>query len=1155
MALRKSRIGRMPVNEKAAGFRDGTAKEQSSANARERESRRLRDGTARLFILMNDRKEKIMFGMSRIYLRRIVMLLLCLLFILLGATIVNAEVKPQNRTVRAGIFSHYGYHMRNSEGHLTGYGIDFLNMASKYSHLNFEYVGYDKSWDEMLEMLEKGEIDVLTSARKLPEHEEKYAFSFPIGKTSTVLSVKAENKRFHSEDYETYDGMKIGLLMGSRQNQRLKKFADEKGFSYKAIEYENSYQLALALKGGNIDAILTSDLRKTEDERTLDTLVTEDFYAIVRKEDTDLLYEINYAISQIDANEGDWSNDLLYKYYGPVYSSGLTFTDRENEYIQDVISGNKSITVTALGDRCPYSYVEDGELKGIMPDFFDEVMKLTGMKYEMIVPEDRTDYYKLAGSNGVDVVIDKRTDNVTSEDNLYNGFSTDAYITVGVAKVTRANFSGNIKTVAIADVQGNVPLEEKLLGDADVLICKTREEALQAVLDGKADAAYVYTYTAQQFVNNDLSGTLNYSIVNGVRFEFKMYVRDSSDHELVTILNKCIRNMPDEVISRLITEYTTNAPRDLTFAEYMRFHPGMVFLGTFVIASLMVMIFVLCLRARWNKKILCAAEKSNKELGEQLAIVDALSRDYLNVFAINTKENIAKIVKMDGYVTLGLKQGSDEVFQYDIILHQYIEDRVYADDRQNLKEALSLEKVTRKLDSNSEYMGSYRVMIGEEIHNFQFTYVKLESEGVKKGFRVLAGFRNIDEAVREEKKQKEMLAEALEEARYANHAKTIFLNNMSHDIRTPMNAIIGFTTLAAKHIDDKDLVQNYLDKIMTSGRHLLSLINDVLDMSRIESGKVVLEEKEASLSEIMYDLNTIVQSDVKAKQIKFDIDMVDVVNETVICDKLRLNQVLLNILSNAVKYTKPGGTVSTRIIQTSEELEGYASYQFKVKDTGIGMSEEFLKHIFEPFEREQTSTISGIQGTGLGLTITKNIIDMMNGCVEVESEEGKGTEFTVSFRFRTTNSSVKPGYLQSERADNEDSKVSAELFAGKKILLAEDNELNQEIAKAILEEAGFVIDIVNDGTDAVDTIKRAPADSYDLILMDIQMPVMDGYEASRKIRALDDKARASIPIIAMTANAFEEDRKNAIDAGMNGHIAKPIDVEKLMETLKDIFDK
>lgn len=372
-----------------------------------------------------------------------------------------------------------------------------------------------------------------------------------------------------------------------------------------------------------------------------------------------------------------------------------------------------------------------------------------------------------------------------------------------------------------------------------------------------------------------------------------------------------------------------------------------------------------------------------------------------------------------------------------------------------------------------------------------------------------------------------------------------------------MNAIIGFTSLAATHIDDKELVQNYLDKILTSGRHLLSLINDVLDMSRIESGKVKLDEKEASLSEIIYDLNTIVQSDVKAKQLEFSIDTVNVTNEYVICDKLRLNQVLLNILSNAVKYTKPGGAVNLSIIQTDEASGGYASYQFKVKDNGIGMSEEFLKHLFEPFEREQTSTISGIQGTGLGLTITKNIIDMMNGSITVESEEGKGTEFTVSFRFRTAESHGKTGDVQGVevQADDKDNEALDELFAGKKILLAEDNELNQEIAKAILEEAGFVIDIVNDGTEAVETIKRVAAGTYDLILMDIQMPVMDGYEASRTIRALDDTARASVPIIAMTANAFDEDRKNALDAGMNGHISKPIDVTKLMEALKEIFTK
>jgi len=407
-------------------------------------------------------------------------------------------------------------------------------------------------------------------------------------------------------------------------------------------------------------------------------------------------------------------------------------------------------------------------------------------------------------------------------------------------------------------------------------------------------------------------------------------------------------------------------------------------------------------------------------------------------------------------------------------------------------------------------------------------------------------FMDIDE----KKAAAKALEDALAAAQHANKSKTTFLNSMSHDMRTPMNAIIGFTSLAVAHIDNTELVKNYLTKIITSSNHLLSLINDVLDMSQIESGNVRIEENEAKLPEIIHNLRTIVQPDIHARQLEFHIDMTDVVNEDIICDKLRLNQVLLNLLSNAMKFTKTGGMVSLCVVQKNGAPSGYAAYEFRVKDTGIGMSREFQKHIFEPFEREQTSTVSGIQGTGLGMSITKNIVDMMGGTITVISEEGKGSEFIVSLQFKTNDEPVQCKTVP----EYEEKAVSQIDFKGKKILLVEDNEMNQEIVVAILEEAGLFVDTAEDGTVAVDIMKSAKPGQYDLILMDIQMPHMDGYEATRAIRALTGPKISGIPIIAMTANAFEDDKRRAIEAGMNGHIAKPFDVGKLFETLAFILE-
>ena len=394
-----------------------------------------------------------------------------------------------------------------------------------------------------------------------------------------------------------------------------------------------------------------------------------------------------------------------------------------------------------------------------------------------------------------------------------------------------------------------------------------------------------------------------------------------------------------------------------------------------------------------------------------------------------------------------------------------------------------------------------------------------------------------------DKQVNQALSDAVAAAETANRAKSTFLSNMSHDIRTPMNAIIGFTTLAISNLDDQERVKDYLTKTLASSNHLLSLINDVLDMSRIESGKVTLEAKPVHLPELVHELRDIVQAVVSKKDLSLTLDTVGVENEDVIADPLRLEQILINVLANAVKFTPDGGQISLWIVQKDTAPAGYADFEFHIKDNGIGMSEEFQKHIFEQFARERTSTVSKIQGTGLGMAITKSLVDMMGGGITVKSEQGKGSEFTISLRFPI--GEAKTG--QTPPA------AKASAFTGKKLLVVEDNELNLEIASTLLKEAGFEVDTAENGKIAVEKVEAASADRYDLILMDIQMPEMDGYEATRRIRALPDAKKAALPIVAMTANAFEDDRKNALHAGMNGHIAKPLDIQKLFQVLSEML--
>lgn len=389
--------------------------------------------------------------------------------------------------------------------------------------------------------------------------------------------------------------------------------------------------------------------------------------------------------------------------------------------------------------------------------------------------------------------------------------------------------------------------------------------------------------------------------------------------------------------------------------------------------------------------------------------------------------------------------------------------------------------------------------------------------------------------------RKEILKRALYQAESANRAKKSFLTNISHDIRTPMNAIIGFTELAANHVDDPKLASEYIEKIRQASDNMLGIINDVLDMSRIEGGKIALEETECNITELFRGVYDLMEEKAKDKRLYFYLYTSGINDRRVICDKVRLNQVLTNLISNAIKFTNPGGTVTTKVSQIGK-IGDKATYEIRVKDTGIGMSEEFIPHIFGEFDKERSATLSGNTGTGLGMTITKNIVDIMGGDIKVESREGQGTEFIVTFSFTVLDNEGE-GVYHSESSD----RIT---FHRERVLIVEDNELNAEIASEILKHANLTPEIVENGALAVDKLKKAEPGYYKVVLMDIQMPVMDGIEATRKIRTFANPWSSSIPIIAMTANVFDEDKEECMEAGMNAHIAKPINVPELMITLK-----
>lgn len=899
----------------------------------------------------------------------------------------------QREKIRVGFFAMDGYHVMDEKGNRSGYGYDFLQLVSRYLDVDYVYVGYEDSWEEMQKMLENGEIDLLTSARKTEERERKFDFSRPIGTSSAILTIRSDNSEIIMHDFKTYNGMRVALLNGNSRNDDLLAFAEENGFTYEPVYFDSANEMAEALQAGTVDAIVTSSLRQTQNERIIEKFNDSEFYAIVKKGNTELLDKINYAIDQLNATEGDWITELHNRFYENSNARNLTFTEEEKEIIEEYRSENAPLTVICDPTRYPYSYVENGEVKGILPDYFRELATYAGISYRFVACDSREEYIKHRNDGSADLCIDYRL-NSRSNSEIPSSTITASYLTLRIAMVTRADFDGEIKVVST--VEESAALDDVYARDAKKLICKTRDEAMEAVLKGKADAAYVYYYTAQAFVNRERSGKLTCTLVEESTYNFHIAVAPQVNHALAGILTKAIYAMPNSLIEDISDGYTAYRAKDITFMTLLELHP-VIFIG----------------------------------------IIAVLAAVLLALFSVrmNAQKKMAKLA------------------------HQKAEEMT-----------------------------------------------------------VLA-----------------------ERAEAANKAKTLFLANMSHDIRTPINGIVGLLKIDEAHFDNPQLIRANHEKMRVSANHLLSLINDVLEMSKLEDGETVLTHERIDLEQLTRDIVTIIIDRATEEGIVWDYEKgkSEIPYRYIYGSPLHLRQIFLNIYGNCIKYTRPGGKITT-IVDSPDSEEGIGTYRWTISDTGIGMSEEFLKHIFEPFTQEKKDARSVYQGTGLGMTIVKNLVEKMNGSIEITSEMGVGSTFVITIPFEIAPPPKEP----PERTLPEE-----ETIRGLRLLLAEDNELNAEIAEMLLTDEGAEITMVHDGRQAVDLFEGSPAGTYDAILMDIMMPVMDGLTATRMIRALNRPDAKTIPIIAMTANAFAEDAEKCFAAGMNEHLAKPLEIKTMVAAI------
>lgn len=1080
--------------------------------------------------------------------RRIFALFLAAILSILCCCPVYAASVPKEETpkYKVAFYAMPNYHIQSPDGKRSGYGYDMMQHISKHLQYTFSYVGYENTPQECEEMLRDGRVDIFTAAKHTPEREEFFAFSrHPAITATTYMNVKRGNTKIVAGDYSTYNGIRVGLLEGHTYNDQVLRFARENGIEWEVRYYSTAGELSKALIYEEVDALVDSYIRIPEDEETIENFGQTPYYFMVRKEDQQIVQQIDAAIDVMNMTTPQWRTELYHQYYG-ARSTITELTAQEEAFLRQLQNDQVVVRAVMGPDKKPYSWYENGEGYGIAADFFIATAQALGLGYEIVPVSTKGEWEALIAAGAVDVWLDIIGDNEGNGDFTYR--VTQPYLSTTLSILRPSGSSGKINQVGI--VRDNLEFKDIIREnwpEAQIIMLEGTRECKEALLSGRVDAVLMRSYRAQQLAGDDTRNRFRAEIVPSSTLDLRMGINSEDSHLFFSLWEKVLMEVSETRGAEITQKYLQEASQ-LPLVAYLYDHPA--YLGTIVgIILIVVSIVSLWLQAARQRKkqqqitdrlsdALAEVQQSKALLEEQYRLVEAMSREMRDGFVADILHMTSTTIKVNGVV---LPKEQRMVRPYESTWDHYIEKYVHPDDRTQLREAVRIPNVLRDLEGKSEAYYRYRLTAGGKITHCQLSFSHI---GGSTSPYLMFATRDIDEIIRVEREQQKALEEARDMAEAANKAKSAFLFSMSHDIRTPMNAISGYTDLILKHSDDMDKCIDYAHKIRWSSDFLLSLVNNVLEMARIESNRMTLNEAPVAAEQITQEVYAVYSELMKQKQITFVMTS-QLQPGCLYADKVRLKEIFLNLISNAYKYTPEGGTVTLAVRELPDPREGYVLLEILVSDTGIGMSQDFLPQLFEEFSRERSAADSGIQGTGLGMPIVKRIVDLMGGTITVKSAPGEGTTFVVRIPHRKAR--MEDGQKEDEVP------VDTQRFVGKRLLIAEDNELNAEIITEILQEMGFLVERAADGLICVQMLLNAPAGHYDAILMDIQMPNLDGFKATRAIRAMEDPGKCQIPIIAMTANAFEEDRRNSLAAGMNDHIAKPIEIRKLQVALAAVI--